>query len=128
MKKYECSMAKKKESLSRIHESSIGEVADYSIMDAYKISPYADGDVLDKVNAPKNSYTSASDLYRALDKITGGETMGKLRVVDTNRESDMECYLDVEYAGKDDKWRFRIWVSLEPTDPVATALGELQLK
>lgn len=124
MKQYECSMSAKKESLIKAHEASdrrtIGEVETYEIIGVSK-----NGEPLE--DYPTERYLSADELYSALDDICKGSTKGKLTVIKENPESAIEGYLDLGYEDGKDNWVFRVWFTLYFTDPVATALEELQL-
>lgn len=99
---------------------TFGEVDYYEIVGVRK-----NGELLE--DYPTKRYPSANELYSALDDICKGSTKGKLTVIKENPESSIEGYLDLGYEDGKDNWVFRVWFMLYFTDPVATALEELQL-
>lgn len=99
---------------------TLGEVDYYEIVGVRK-----NGEPLE--DYPTERYLSADELYSALDDICKGSTKGKLTVIKENPESAIEGYLDLGYEDGKDNWVFRVWFTLYFTDPVATALEELQL-
>lgn len=108
----------------KVHESRgvLGTVQFYELLSVRKDNV----DITDK--AWKHRYSSADELYDALDDITGGSTRrGNLNYKRGQEESTIEGYLDLTYTDKQADWSFRVWVCLEFTDPIATAKADLGL-
>ncbi len=107
----------------KVHESRdvLGTVQSYELISVYKGGVA----ITDKVWKPR--YSSADELYNALDEITGGSTRGNLNYKRGQEESAIEGYLDLTYTDRQADWSFRVWVCLEFTDPVATAKADLGL-
>lgn len=119
---FKCSMTKKKESLSKKNEDVLGIIDHYNIMDVYQNgkdsnNPYA-----------HKHLTSADELYKALDSITGGNTKENVTLMNASNESALEGYLELFYEKDGVDWAFRVWFMLDYTDPVPTALKDLGLE
>lgn len=107
----------------KVHESRdvLGTVESYEILSVSKDNVA----ITDKEWKPR--YSSADELYNALDEITGGSTRGNLICKRSQEESAIEGYLDLTYTDRQAEWSFRVWVCLEFTDPIATAKADLGL-
>lgn len=118
---FKCSMTKKKESLSKKNEDVLGTIDHYTIMDVYQNGKDSNNPYANK------SLTSADELYKALDSITGGNTKGNVSLMKASPESTLEGYLELFYEKDGADWAFRVWFMLAYTDPVPTALKDLGL-